>query len=381
MAVSSSARMATAGALLAACLGAACEPCKPPPATAPDYATDQAWICRPGIAGDVCGEDLSAVEVMADGSTALVGHVPAVEPAAACFWVYPTVDLALSPGVHADLSDRAGPEAAVRGQGARFTEVCSVHAPAYRQATLGVYGSTNQEVRDRCFEVAIGDVLAAFDQFLADIGDMPFVVGGHSQGAHMTTEVLRRKVEPDDALLARLVVALPIGWPVGTPSALERVGGTFERVPLCAEPDELGCAMAFRSYGEGNPLPRDPTSNKLAGLFMGESVACTNPVEEGGTLSRAYFPTSNPFLELPAAAKDSGAPYALYRDAFTARCQREAFNSGLQIGVVDGVTAPLDFTRRSLSGDSGTHVLDLQFTQGDLIDLVGRKIAGVPARR
>jgi hypothetical protein len=45
------------------------------------------------------------------------------------------------------------------------------------------------------------------------------------------------------------------------------------------------------------------------------------------------------------------------------------------------VTAPLDFTRRSLSGDSGTHVLDLQFTQGDLIDLVGRKIARVPARR
>lgn len=375
------ARLSLVVAAAAAGLAAACEPCRPAPEAAPDYASNDSWLCRPGIAGDVCAEDLSAVEVGADGSTTLIDHVPAAAPTAACFWVYPTVDLALTAGVHDDLSDRAAPEATVRAQGARFTEVCSVHAPAYRQATLGVYGSGDQQVRDRCFEVAIGDVLAAFDQFLDDIGGQTFVVGGHSQGAHMTTEVLRRKVEPDDALLARLVVALPIGWPVGTPSELEGVGGTFERIPLCDADDELGCAVAFRSYGEGNPLPRDPHSNKLTDLFLGESVACTNPVDDGGSLSRAYFPTNNPFLTMPAEVRDSGAPFALYRDAFTARCQREGDNSGLQIAVAEGATSPVDFTRRSFSGDSGTHVLDLQFTQGDLIDLVGRKIAASPARR
>lgn len=367
-------------ALAALAYGTACEPCTPAAATAPDYATDDAWLCRPGQANDVCSSDLGAVLVLPDGSTAPVAHVPAGAPAAACFWVYPTVDLALSPGVHANLADRAAPEAAVRAQGARFTEVCSVHAPAYRQATLGVYGSTDPDVRERCFEVAIGDVLAAFEQFLDDVGDAPVVIGGHSQGAHMTTEVLRRRIEPDDALLSRLVVALPIGWPVGTPSDDERVGGTLARVPVCADDDELGCAVAYRTYAEGNPLPRDPTSNKLADLFFGERVACTNPVSDGATLSRAYFPTDNAFLGLPQAVKDSGAPFALYRDTFTARCVRDGANSGLAVGVAEGRTSPIDFARRNLSGDAGTHVLDVQLTQGDLIDLVGRKIARWPAR-
>ncbi len=372
--------MAAIVGAVAMAIGAGCEPCKPGPDTAPDYARDDAWLCRPGMAGDVCSSGLDATEVLPDGTLAPVAHVPAAAPAAACFWVYPTVDLALSPGVHANLDDRAAPEAAVRAQGARLTEVCSVHAPMYRQATLGVYGSADPEVRERCFEVAIGDVLAAFDRFLDDVGGVPFVVGGHSQGAHMTTEVLRRRVEPDDALVARLVAALPIGWPVGTPSESERVGGMFTRVPVCAEPDELGCAMAYRTYGEGNPLPRDPGSNKLADLFAGESVACTNPVDDGAALSRTYFPTSNPFLELPAAVRDSGASFALYRGTYTARCVRDGANSGLAIDVVDGRPSPIDFARASLSGDAGTHVLDVQLTQGDLIDLVGRKIARLPAR-
>lgn len=369
-----------AGAATLPLLPAGCEPCKPAPETAPDYASDQDWLCRPGMESDLCASELDAVEVLADGTLVPVEHVPAGAPAAACFWVYPTVDLALAPGVHANLHDRAAPEAAVRAQGARFTEVCSVHAPAYRQATLGVYGSADVEVRERCFEVAIGDVLAAFEQFLDDIGDAPFVIGGHSQGAHMTGEVLRRRVEPDDALLSRVVVALPIGWPVGTPSEAERVGGTFARLPLCAEADELGCVMAYRSYGVDNPLPRDPTSNKLADLFFGEAVACTNPVDDGASLSRAYFPADNPFLGMPQAVQDSGAPFALYRNTFTARCVRDGGNSGLAIGVTDGRTSPIDFQRANLSGDAGTHVLDVQFTQGDLIDLVGRKIARLPAR-
>lgn len=360
--------------------GTACEPCRPPEDSAPAYSVDQSWLCRPGIEGDVCAGELDAVEVLPDGTTATVEHVSAVDPEVACFWVYPTVDLALTPGVHEDLDDREAPEQAVRAQGARLTEVCSVHAPAYRQATLGVYGSTNQEVRDRCFDVALGDVLGAFEQFLADIGERPFVIGGHSQGAHMTSEVVRRVIEADLDLLDRLVVALPIGWPVGTPSQEERVGGTFARVPVCADADETGCAMAFRSYGAGNDLPRDPTSNKLAGLFLGESVACTNPVEDGATLPRAYFPTSNPFLDLPDAVVDSGAPFALYRDAFTATCVRDGENAGLEIGIVEGVTSPVDFARRSLSGDSGTHVLDMQFAQGALLDLTRRKIDRFLAR-
>lgn len=360
--------------LCSALLGAACEPCRPSEESVPDYRDDGSWLCRPGIDGDVCAGALDAVEVLADGSTVPAPHVPADDPAVSCFWVYPTVDLALTAGVHEDLSDRSAPTSAVLAQGARFTEVCSVHAPAYRQVTLGVYGSTNAELRERCFDVAIGDTLNAFRQFLDDIGERPFVVGGHSQGAHMVTEILRQLIEPDEALLSRLVVALPIGWPVGTPSVEERVGGTFQRVPLCADPDETGCAVAFRSFGAGNELPRDPTSNKLAGLFLGESVACTNPVTDGATLPRAYFPSSNPFIDLPAAVRDSGAPFALYRDAFTTRCVRDGDNAGLEIGVVEGVSSPVDFSRRSLSGDSGTHVLDLQFAQGALLDLTARKI-------
>ena len=39
---------------------------------------------------------------------------------------------------------------------------------------------------------------------------------------------------------------------------------------------------------------------------------------------------------------------------------------------------PFDLKQRRLNGPMGTHFLDMQFTQGDLIDLVARKSAPLP---
>ena len=185
--------------------------CAPDPDGDPDYADAAAWACRPDVDGDACDLDLTAVEVLADGSTQLVDHVAASEPAIDCFYVYPTVDLRVRAGLHQDLSDDDKPRKTAGIQAARFSEVCRVYAPLYRQVTVGTYVA-REAVREACFDAAYADVLAAFDHYAAnDNQGRGFVLIGHSQGAQIVSRLLRERVEGDAELHGRLVAALPIG--------------------------------------------------------------------------------------------------------------------------------------------------------------------------
>ena len=49
------------------------------------YADAASWLCRPG-AEDVCSRDLDVTSVAADGSTEVVAHEVAEEPAVDCFY-------------------------------------------------------------------------------------------------------------------------------------------------------------------------------------------------------------------------------------------------------------------------------------------------------
>jgi Protein of unknown function (DUF3089) len=360
--------------LSASCGG--CAPCDATEASALDYDADDSWACRPGAEG-ACARDLTAAEVAPDGSVSVVEHTAAQDPALACFWVYPTVDLSALPDTHEDFTDTTEEDRVVAAQAARFSSVCTVHAPYYRQVNLGVYTAlVDDEERAACFDVAVVDVVRAFETFLEDIGDRPFVIAGHSQGAHMISEVTSRVIEESDALFERMVAAMPVGWLVGT-AAGELSGGTFARAPLCTAPDETGCVLAFRSFGAGNDLPAGPASGGVReSLFKGEEVACTNPAQEdGAALARSYFSAEEGFAEVPAAATETEAPYVLYRDAFTARCVKDGSNAALELTPVAGREDVMDFERILLSGDSGSHLLDMHFALGDLIDQAGTRAA------
>ena len=107
--------------------------------TSETYADDAHWLCKPGIADDVCVGDLDATVVNANGSTEVEPHEVAADPAIDCFYVYPTTSR--DPGVNSDLEPAENQEiVTVLNQVARLTSECRVFAPVYRQVTLNVIG-------------------------------------------------------------------------------------------------------------------------------------------------------------------------------------------------------------------------------------------------
>ena len=55
-----------------------------------DYGDIDNWLCHPGNTLDVCGHDVSATIVNADGSVELEAWTADPDPGIDCFYVYPT---------------------------------------------------------------------------------------------------------------------------------------------------------------------------------------------------------------------------------------------------------------------------------------------------
>src|SRR5690606_40874403 len=93
----------------------------------------------------------------------------------------------------------------VRNEAARLTATCRVFAPIYRQATLSAIGGG---FREDTREVAYGDVLDAFKEYVVNLSDgRGFVLIGHSQGAGMLSRLIAEEIDDEPLLRDRLVAA------------------------------------------------------------------------------------------------------------------------------------------------------------------------------
>ncbi|MGH9007844.1 MAG: DUF3089 domain-containing protein, partial [Acidimicrobiales bacterium] len=131
-------------------------------------ATDAAgvtWLCRPGLASNPCLFSENTSSVPASGApTVLTGH-PAPHPAFDCFYVYPTVTASAA-------TDNTGTavtsviDGAAVSQASRFSSVCNVWAPTYRQRTAAslAKGLGNDPAADL---VSYDSLLAGWKDYLA----------------------------------------------------------------------------------------------------------------------------------------------------------------------------------------------------------------------
>lgn len=151
-----------------------------------------------------------------------------------------------------------------------------VWAPRYRQAVLGAFLTSAPEAR-RAVDVAYGDVLQAFDTFLAkQPADAPIVLAGHDQGALLLLRLLHDRVK-GRPLARRLVAAYAIGWPVSARGDLPQTG-----LEACPAPDATPCVMSWTAFAE----PADPSQMRDAmrnlapfgGAIDTGPVLCTNPL-------------------------------------------------------------------------------------------------------
>jgi hypothetical protein len=346
------------------------------------YRDDALWLCRPDLPGDPCHGDLTATEIHPDGSRTIVPHVPAADPKVDCFYVYPTVDMRLLSGNHADLTHVEPMVSVLVAQAARFTEACAVYAPLYRQVTIGTY-LRSASGREPYFATAFSDVEDAFLHYLGQYNHgRKVVLVGHSQGAEMVVRLVQQVFEHDPAMLERLLVAMPIGGQVEVPRG-QTTGGTFATVPVCTRPEQVGCVVAFRSYRDGADVSV-PWGSELR---PGDDMVCVNPANVGGASRRWFSQTV-----LPVTAKSTGrvhgiegvaTPFVLYRDLYAGQCREGP--GGFDYLAVSELRAPgdvrvspLDLGSFWLDTSLGLHILDMQFPQGDLIDLVARKAAALP---
>lgn len=348
------------------------------------YTDDARWLCKPGIADDVCSRDLDATAVAADGSTEVVEHEVAEDPPVDCFYVYPTTSF--DPGLNSDF-EPAEPEEifTAYNQTARLTAACRVFAPVYRQLTLAAIGGARDDADTGGPDpaaVAYGDVVDAFKHYVANESDgRGFVLIGHSQGSGMLTRLIADEIDDEPLLRERLVSAYLLGSSVQVPEG-EVVGGTFDNVPLCEQDDQTGCVVSYASFRSTSP----PVPSSFFGRSgEGTRAACVNPADLAGgeaTLHPYFLVTqpagtllggtsgAQPFADTGRTSEIS-TPWVTYPDFVRAECVSEGDFTYLSL-TVDG--DPSDPRTDDIGGDLnpqwGMHLIDANVAMGDIVTLV-----------
>jgi len=336
------------------------------------YSQDANWLCRPGAPTDHCTtDDINATIINADGTTTLEQRQVATDAPVDCFYVYPTVNAKPGGGNDLDMADTGAETAAVDVQAARFSSVCKVYAPVYRQENLSAYfgppaGQAAAEA------VAYADVKDAFAYYMAHWNNgRPIVLMGHSQGSFLLTKLMTDSFDNDADMRARLASALLIGGSVKVPAGKD-VGGTFQNIPLCRSDGQTGCVVTYNSYGTAPP----PEAGALFGQKQGDLVAaCVNPAALGGG-SAILQPYLGKAMAGPIGDTVATRIVSL-PDAISAECLSQ---DGMTFLGITAATQPgdaRDVTKAvtNAAGGWGLHTSDVSLGLGNLIDVVQNQTA------
>jgi hypothetical protein len=354
-----------------------------------DYSDPALWVCRPGIDPNPCYGNMDATELLPDGGRQVVVHQRATNPQFDCFYVYPTVLLTSNANM-TDFSDITIVLDPLLAQAGRFSEICEIYAPLYRQLSFtpgdagAVMGDGGLASNPR-EALALQDVRDAFQYYLQHFNQgRKFVLMGHSQGSVMLTSMMQMDVDPMP-IRAQLLSALLLGG--GETVAPGRTaGGTFQNIPTCTVPGQTGCMIAYSTYDVKSP----PPANALFGKSPdGNEVACTEPgalALETGPYQGTVFPltVNNPLLkpDMPPP-QDVGTPFVLYRGVFQGNCVMKNGYSYLEITLLEQPGDPRGVPPYKNSGAEslgfGTHIADYGFALGELIEAVSKQ-AGLPPR-
>ena len=327
------------------------------------------WLCNPNQKNNPCVGSLTASIPHADGSTTTERRRNARNPKVDCFYVYPTVSDQRTR--NANLEKDPEIIAIAHWQASRFSERCRMWAPVYRQVTLA--GIFDQPVPPAAAAKAYGDVRSAWREYLAKHNHgRGVVLIGHSQGSFILRKLITDEVDKRPKVRGRLVSALLLGGNVTVRKGKDR-GGDFDNVPACRRAAQVGCVVAYSSFGD------PPPDGSLFGRVQGADakrlrVLCTNPASLGGGAGtlETYAPTSGfpgtigaaikTFLgEMPHGPKPWVRPPGHYR----AHCATAAGANFLQVDTLDG--AP---KLTPTPADWGYHLGDINLAYGNLSRLV-----------
>ncbi len=323
------------------------------------------WLCRPGAHEDPCARSLTTTVVGPSGSSSILTAKIATTSKFDCFYVYPTVSSETKP--NADFRVQAAEIAATFAQASRFSTVCRVWAPLYRQITLTrLFASPLLNASSQPTVTAYDSLRAAFEDYLRyDNDGRPIIFIGHSQGATMLIRLIQHFIDHNPALRKRLVLAILLGGNVVVPTGA-LVGGSFTSIPACSSPGEAGCVIAYSTFAQKPPAdsffgrPGQGVSI-LAGQTAkrGLQVVCVNPVAIGGG-SGAFAPFFPSEGKLPT-------PWVEFPQLYSARCESVGGATWLQVTKVSGASDPRPVVTESDGPAWGYHDYDVNLALGNLV--------------
>ena len=210
------------------------------------------WLCRPGQRPDPCAYPRAATAVTGSGSTGASTSSPTQRSAQRfdCFYVYPTVSTEQTN--NANLAVQPAELAVAASQASRFSQVCRVWAPMYRQATVyalthgAITGADVDEHRLRQSSLGLARLHPTRQRRPTDRVHRALAGGGHAHPASAT------EIDPSPRLRKQLVSAIILGGNVQVPTG-RRVGGSFQHIPTCASASSTGCVIAYSTFGSAPP--------------------------------------------------------------------------------------------------------------------------------
>lgn len=346
--------------LFAACFGAAAASAR------------TVWLCKPGLAKNPCTPDLATTFFTPTGVKTGSSHPRALRhPKVDCFYVYPTVSgqpTALS-NFHVDPVERS----IALYQAARYSQLCRVYAPMYRQVTLTELLRTHTETPAQ-LATGISDVRRAFADYLRHYNHgRPFVLIGHSQGSFVLRTLVAKDVDPKPAVRRRLLSAILMGGDVLVRRGSD-VGGDFKHIRACHRATQRGCVIAFSTFDA------IPPSNSLFGRSSdpAKEVLCTNPTSLGGGMGTArLIAPLEPFYQRSALAAgiailgikypQASTPWLAEPSAYRATCSSADGAHVLLIIAMNGAVTP----HPSPDPSWGLHLIDANVALGNLIGIIG----------
>lgn len=370
-------------ALLALCLSVAAPAVAQPAQEPNDYSLDASWLCRPGRQ-DACTIDLRTTIVKADGGFSRESWKGEPDAPVDCFYVYPTVST--DPTPFSDMTADPAEVNVVRQQFARFGSVCRQYAPLYRQVTLAglrtaIAGGGGGAALSKGPQY--DDVRGAWKYYLEHHNrGRGVVLIGHSQGSYILAELIRQEID-GKPIQSQLVSAILLGATVSVAQGKD-VGGSFQQVPLCRKPSQVGCVLTYVSFRATSPPPANTRFGKVT--EPGMVAACTNPAAlngGSGELKSYFFADGRTIIGMSPAPPwvTPGRPietmWVSVPGLLTARCASNEHASYLEITVngnpadprTDDIRGDLGVGNQILK-DWGLHLIDVNLGMGNLLDIV-----------
>ena len=341
------------------------------------------WLCEPFSTPNPCHDSLESTVYAEDGSSRVERPAFAKRPKFDCFYVYPTVSQQQGPNANRDIDPQQ--VAIAQYQAARYSQLCRVWAPVYRQLTLAALNGPPEQQAE-ALKVAYADVRSAWLDYLKNHNRGRGVVFiGHSQGTRMLRQLIRTEVDPKPEVRRRVISAILLGGNVTVRKGSD-LGGDFQRIRACKRPTQARCVIAWSTFMDPPPpnsrYGRQPGSSGSTadpfGLPTGPDyeVLCNSAAALGGGHARlSSYLRSEPFPGLLGVLliqmyggppPTAPTPWLQPQDHYTGECVTENDANVLKITPV-GSARHMNFAP---DPSWGLHLADANIALGNLVEVV-----------